>query len=161
MLLPYLLAADPDATSAVLSGLAYHAVWYLIRRADARGGYDLARRLHQYRLGRLGPDAPGMLAAAGTVAVILRQMGRYSEARVLGDDTLARWRRVLGDDHPGILASASNLANSLRALGERQAARELDQDTLTRRRQALGEDRPSTLARAGNLAIDLYELGEY
>ena len=36
----------------------------------------------------------------------------------LGEDTLARRRRVLGEDHPGILVIASSLAIDLRALGE-------------------------------------------
>ena len=35
-LLPHLLALDPDANSVVLRDLAYDAVWYLIRRGDAR-----------------------------------------------------------------------------------------------------------------------------
>jgi hypothetical protein len=74
-LLPHLLAADPDATTPALSDLTYDAVWYLIRRGDARDGYILARRLHQHRLDRLGSDDPGTLAAANAVAVILRGMG--------------------------------------------------------------------------------------
>ncbi|MFE2991146.1 hypothetical protein, partial [Streptomyces sp. NPDC059262] len=31
------------------------------------------------------------------------------QARTLGEDTLARQRRVLGDDHPNTLITASNL----------------------------------------------------
>jgi hypothetical protein len=160
LLLPHLLAADPDATAA-LSGLTYDAVWYLIHRGDARDGYDLVCRLHQRRLDRLGPDDPGTLAAASTVAVILLEMGRYGKARELGEDTLARYRRVLGEDHPSTLASASNLAEDLHALGEYQAARELDLDTVARSRRVLGQDHSDTLASASNLAADLYELGEY
>ena len=44
-LLPHLLALDPDTSTAALSGLTYDGAWYLIRRGDARNGYDLARRL--------------------------------------------------------------------------------------------------------------------
>ena len=44
-------------------------------------------------------------------------------ARELGEDTLARRRRVVGDDHPDTLTSAGNLARYLFDLGERQRAR--------------------------------------
>jgi tetratricopeptide (TPR) repeat protein len=160
-LLPHLLAADPDATTAALSDLTYDAVWYLIRRGDHRSGHDLARRLHQHRLDQLGPDDPATLAAARTVATILQGIGRSGEARDLDEDTLTRSRRVLGEDHRDTLQSASNLAADLRALGKYQAARELDENTLARSRQVLGEDHPNTLRYANNLAADLRELGEY
>jgi len=160
-LLPHLLAADPDAAEPTLRDLTYDAAWYLIRRGDARGGYDLARRLYQHRLDQLGPDDPGTLAAASTVAVILRHMGRYGEARELDEDTLARYLRVLGADDPQTLTSANGLANDLSELGEHQAARELDEDTLARRRRVLGADHPDTLTSASNLADDLRALGEH
>lgn len=63
-----------------------------------------------------------------TLRKVLHDMGRYTEARELNEDTLAR-RRVLGDDHPNTLTSAANLAADLKNLGEHQAARELDEDT--------------------------------
>ena len=160
-LLPHLLAADPDTTAAALSDVTYDAAWYLIRRGDARGGYDLACRLHRQRLDRLGPDDPDTLAAATTVAASLRGMGRYGEARELDEDTLARRRRVLGEDHPATQRSVRNLAADLRLLGEYQAARELDEDTLTRSRRVLGEDHPDTLVSASGLAADLRALAEY
>ena len=53
---------------ATLRTLAYDVVWYLIRRGDARSGYDLADCLYQHRLGTLGPDDPGTLNAAPTLA---------------------------------------------------------------------------------------------
>ena len=106
----------------------------------------------------LGEDHRDTLAAASDLAVSLRAAGEYQAARELGEDTLARRRRVLGEDHPDTLTSAHGLAISLRAVGERQAARELDEDTLARRRRVLGEDHPDTLTSADNLAA---ELGEY
>ena len=141
--------------------LTYDAAWYLIRRGDARGGYDLARRLYQHRLDELGPDDPDTLNAAATLAAVLRALGRYDQARELDEDTLARGRRVLGEDHPDTLISANNLALDLRALGDHQAARELDEDTLARHRRVLGDDHPGTLASASNLAIDLADLGDH
>jgi len=160
-LLPHLLALDPEASTEALSNLTYDAIWYLIRRGDARSGYDLADRLYQHRLGKLGPDDPGTLGAAAALAVVLRRLGRDGKARELDEDTLARSRRVLGEDHPDTLTSANNLANDLSNLGEHQAARDLDEDTRARRRRLLGEDHPNTLSSATRFAIDLSNLGEH
>jgi hypothetical protein len=45
-------------------------------------------------------------------------LGEYYQARVLDEDTLARYRRVLGEDDPQTLQATANLAVVLRALGE-------------------------------------------
>ena len=160
-LLPHLLALDPQATTEALSDLTVDAIWYLIRRGDARSGYDLANRTYQHRLGTLGPEDPGTLATARALAAVLRALGRYGQARDLDEDALARRRRVLGDEHPDTLAMAHGLAIDLRSLGEHQAARELNEDTLGRYRRVLGDDHPDTLASATGLAIDLMALGEH
>jgi hypothetical protein len=159
--LPHLLAADPDGTAAALSRLRFDAIWYLIRHGDPGDGHDLARRLHQHHLGQLGPDHPDTLAAANTVAVILRGMGRSGEARELDEDTLARRRRTLGEDHPATLSAAGNLVVDLHGLGDHRAARELDEDILARYRRVMGDDHPDTLTSASNLAEALATLGEY
>ncbi len=140
--------------------MTFDAAWYLIRRGDARNGYQLAHRLYQHRREQLGSDDPGTLNAATTLATVLRALGRYDPARELDEDTLARYRRVRGEDHRNTLGSATSLAISLRALGDFQAARELDEDTLARYRRVLGEDHPDTLASASSLAADLRALGE-
>ena len=160
-LLPHLLALNPDASIETLTTLTNDAVWYLIRRGLARDALDLARRLHQHRLTRHGRDDHRTLNAAITLAAVLSETGRHSEARVLEEDALARLRQALGDDHPDTLVAANNLGSELRALGAHQAARELDEDTLARRRRALGDDHPDTLASANCLGIDLTNLGEH
>jgi len=91
-----------------------------------------------------------MLVDGGSLARMRRRddnagmAGDDSRAQVqLGEDTLARRRRVLGEDHPDTLAAVHGLAISLGAAGEYQAARELGEDTLARRRRVLGEDHAS------------------
>ena len=101
------------------------------------------------------PWYPGTLISASNLAAGIGHSGEHQAARELGEDTLARRRRVLGEDHPDTLASAHGLAISLRAVSEHQAARELGEDTLARRRRVLGEDHPDTLASADNLAVSL------
>jgi hypothetical protein len=160
-LMPHLLAADPAATTSPgLRDKANSAAWYLLMRGDTRLGHDLADRLYQQWRSQLGGDDPATLRAATSIALALRQLGRYAAARDLDQDTLDRHRRVLGDDHPNTLTSASNLAADLHLLGEVQAARDLDQDTLDRKRRVIGADHPDTLISASNLAAYLRALGE-
>ena len=63
---------------------------------------------------------PSTLTSASNLAISLTRRGEHQAARELGEDTLARRRRVLGEDHPDTLASANGLAISLRAVGERR-----------------------------------------
>ena len=160
-LIPHLLAADLAATSNQdLRQMAVNGCRYLLARGDTNAAYDLSTSLRQHWRNRLGDDDLLTLAASTELAMALRAMGRYPEARELAQDTLARYRGILGDDHPDTLTAASNLAADLRALGEVQAARELDQDTLAGSRRVLGDDHPDTLTAASNLAADLRALGE-
>ena len=161
-LMPHLLAADLAATSSRgLRWMACNGCLYLVARGDTRAAHDLATDLRQHWRNLLGDDHENTLAIVTYLALALRDMGHYAEARQLDEDTLARYRRVLGEDHPSTLALANNLATVLADLGEYQAAREMDQDTLARRRRVLGEDHPNTLTSASDLAADLRNLGEY
>src|SRR5262249_54081289 len=57
------------------------------------------------------------LTSANNLAYDLWQLGEYEQARRMGEDALARRRRVLGEDHPDTLISANNLAYDLRRPG--------------------------------------------
>ena len=161
-LMPHLLAADLAATgSRDLRWMACNACSYLLARGDTRTAHDLAASLHQHWRDRLGDDDESGRTAATYLAWALRNMGRYAEARVLDEGTLARRRRVLSEDHSHTLTSANNLAVDLRYLGEHQAARVLDEGTLARRSRLFGDDDPDTLTSACNLAADLRYLGEH
>lgn len=163
-LLPHVLAAtEPDrpveATPDAVYWLLERAATYRMTRGERRAALPLLRRVHAGRRGRLGDDHPDTLTAATNLAVDLRALGHYQEARTLDQDTLRRSRRVRGGDHPDTLTAAMNLADDMRALGRHQQARNLDHGTLTRSRRILGEDHPSTLMTANNLAEDLRALG--
>jgi tetratricopeptide (TPR) repeat protein len=160
-LMPHLLAADLAATDRPdLRWTACNACWYLLARGDARAAHDLAVKLRRGWRDLLGDDHRNTLAAAHYLAWAFRDMGRYSDARDLHQETLDRKRRVLGVNHQSTLASAGDLAFDLRLLGEVQAARDLGQDTLDRRRQLWGVDNSNTLISANELAVALRLLGE-
>jgi hypothetical protein len=143
MLLPHILACDPAGTdNPQLQWLAYHAGWYRLERGDARTALPLAEQLHTAWTARHGPDDPTTLAAAALLGNAHRELGHYTQARRLDEDTLARRRRLLGDDHHDTLKAAHNLAADLRRLGEYEQARRLDEDTLARSRGVLGTTTP-------------------
>ena len=156
-LVPHLLAVDPAAPvhGANLRDLACGASWYLLKRGDIRSGYELSRELHEKWLDRRGADDPDTLRASTRLAVALRMMERYQEARKLNEDTLASRRRLWGDDDPDTLISAGNLAADLRGLGNADEALKLNQDNLTWRRRSLGADHPHALISATCVARDL------
>ena len=161
-LLPHLLAAEPGASpDPEMRRLACWANWYLLKRGDIRGGHDLAAHLYQQWSKQHGQDDFHALWAASNLALALREMGRYTEARQLDEDTLARNRRLRGDNDPETtLHSVGSLAADLRELGEVQRACDLDSDAFTRRSKILGESHPDTLGSANGLALDLRQLGK-
>ncbi|WP_439377996.1 FxSxx-COOH system tetratricopeptide repeat protein [Amycolatopsis lexingtonensis] len=134
---------------------------YLQTRGDPRAALPLFQRAHPIRRNLLGDDHPNTLTSTHNLAVALKDLGEYSQARDLHEGTFARSKRVRGDDDPSTLVSASQLALTLTAFGEHQQARELSEDTFARSKRVLGADHPSTLSSAHNLAGALDELGEY
>ncbi|WP_131803539.1 tetratricopeptide repeat protein, partial [Pseudofrankia sp. EUN1h] len=46
---------------------------------------------------------------AANLAAILADLGDYPAARALGEDVLARRRRVLGEDHPATIRARASL----------------------------------------------------
>src|ERR1017187_4424886 len=177
------MAGDDGRAQGQLDDDTLAAASNLAVSLRAAGEYQAARELDEDTLARrrrvLGEDHPDTLASADGLAISLRAVGghpgtltsvgslfasvghpgEHQAARELGEDTLARRRRVLGEDHPDTLASADNLAFSLQGV-RGQAARELGEDTLARRRRVLGEDHPDTLASADNLVMILGRVGE-
>ncbi len=165
-LLPHvLIATDSHRT---LTGVEEDVAWLLDRAAgylQTRGELAPARplfeRARDLRCSLLGEDHPDTLQTANRLSFNLSELGRYEQARQLGEDTLARCRRVLGEDHPDTLRAAYILALALWDLGQYERARELGEDTLARCRRVLGEDHPDTRRAAYILALYLWESGRY
>ncbi|MFF3503934.1 FxSxx-COOH system tetratricopeptide repeat protein [Streptomyces sp. NPDC003247] len=161
-IVPHLLAVEPTTpTDPHLRTLSCDTSWYLIERGDADAGDRLARPLREAWLRDLGPDDVHVLWVTRCLARALREQGRYEEARVLYDDTLPRYRRVLGRKHTDSLRLAHGSAINLRLLGRYEEARALQAATLESYRQVLGEDHPHSLHSANHLAVDLGTLGHH
>jgi DNA-binding SARP family transcriptional activator len=160
-ILPHLLAIDPATSpSPDLRDLVCRAAWYLYYRGERRPVRDLVDHLHRQWCKQLGPDDRHTLRAAVILVLLLASVGPYRQGRQLGEDTLARCRRVLGSDDPDTLYAAHFLAVFLHEVGAFEQARQLNADTLARRRRALGDDHLEVQRTTHYLACDLRELGE-
>ncbi|MFJ9585026.1 FxSxx-COOH system tetratricopeptide repeat protein [Streptomyces acidicola] len=137
------------------------AAHFLIRSGLPRTAHDLSTTLHHAWSTDLGPDHPDTLTCAQYVGHATVDLGDFTKARPIIEDTFARRRRVLGADHPDTLHSANDLAVTLSHLGEYAEAPRMQEDALARRRRVLGENHPDTLTSADNLAGTLRDLGEY
>ncbi|NUP04064.1 MAG: toll/interleukin-1 receptor domain-containing protein, partial [Nonomuraea sp.] len=109
------------------------------RHTDA---YRWGRLAHHGMQDKITADHPDSLRVADNLAVDLAALGRVQEAVDLGEETLARRRRILGEDDLDTLHTASNLAIDLAALGRTGEADALREDTLARQRRLFGQNHP-------------------
>jgi len=160
-LLPHLLAANPASCGDERLGRsACDAIWYLLTRGDSRLGLELATQLHDQWRETRSPDDGLFLRAADGLAQAYRDVGQFTSARELDQNTFVQRCRALGEEHGDTLAAAHNLAIDHLALGLIDDALRLDEATLATRRRVLGNDHPDTLASANNLAHGLYAHGD-
>jgi hypothetical protein len=158
-LLPHVRALDPAASqSTELRATAQRCAWYLVKRGDADGAYELARNLHERSREQLGEQHPDTIRSEVIIAQALRDLERFYEAHLIDERVLAWRRETLGMDDPETLSSAGNLAVDLAEMLDTEAAQELNKDTLARRSRVLGESHPDTLTTASNLAVNLAQL---
>ena len=73
---------------------------------------------------------PSRLESINTTAVVLKDEGRYSEARDYLHGGLRAARQILGDDHPTTLSMMNNLAALLQLTGKLAEAEPLCQEVL-------------------------------
>ena len=93
-------------------------------------------------------------------AGILRDQGRFEEARALDEAVRAEQQELLGPGHPHTLMTAGGLAADLRAGGRYTEALAIDQLTYSAWVELYGEDYPGTLAAATSLAISCRLAGD-
>lgn len=104
-------------------------------------------------------DPDGYVLMLDTVQY-LNARGDTRASRLIAEELLGRWRRVLGPVHPTTLQLAGILTAALAWLGEGERACRLGTDTLEKCRQALGPDHPTTLSVATYLTSALGWTGQ-
>ncbi len=108
---------------------------------------------------RRGPDHHDTLTSMNNLANCYGDLGRFTEALKLREETLALRRAKLGPDHPDTLQSMHGLAYSYEELGRHAEALKLNEETLTLMKAKLGPDHPNTLQSMNNLANNYAALG--
>lgn len=101
-----------------------------------------------------GPDDHQVLDARRHLGNAFRELGMYSEAYELNEETLNRSREKLGEQNRLTLALRNSFGADLRAHGDFAAARELDRDTLEFHQAVFELRDPQILRVMNNLALD-------
>ncbi|MGF6117284.1 tetratricopeptide (TPR) repeat protein [Janthinobacterium lividum] len=130
-------------------------------RKDGRSGQalDAFRQSVEIRVRLLGEEHPDSLACKSGMARLLRQLGKFDEARFLEEDVLDVRERVLGSEHPDTLAARACLAKTLLLQGELAAALLLQDAVLASHARQLGGEHPLTLEAMDGRAATLLRMG--
>jgi MinD-like ATPase involved in chromosome partitioning or flagellar assembly/tetratricopeptide (TPR) repeat protein len=147
-------------------------VRYLRQRDDLERGRRRAEEIQRAWIAMLpeqqGPVASNVLRQQlyrlqFNLANILRDLGRYEDARVLDEEVLGGQEAQLGADHQHTLQTRSNLAADLRALGEYRQALSYDMKTYQawEENSGFGDEYFGILNAANNLALSYVLTGNY
>jgi serine/threonine protein kinase/tetratricopeptide (TPR) repeat protein len=130
--------------------------WFLGDAKTAAEQFEAARALAAQHL---GPDHHSTLACMTNLATMYEDLGRYSDALKLRQETLAIQRAKLGPDDLATLKSMSNLANSYNDLGRNEDALSLREEALPILKAKLGPDHALTITGMNNLALSYSNVG--
>lgn len=133
---------------------ALNVIRYLYVSGDLASCRSFAERFIAQWTKDSGSDDPNVLDARRHLGNTLRELGDYSNAYSIIQDTLSSAERVLDPLDPMTLALRNSFGADLRARGDFSTARELDQETLNLHQQAFGAEDPQTLRVMNNLAHD-------
>jgi tetratricopeptide (TPR) repeat protein len=159
---PHILAADLlDVEDDRIRNVVIDQIRYRWVRGDYEGSMDLGRRTVKRWRELWDDDDELTLIARRHLAVALRTLGFYREARGHAEDALSRFRRLFGDDHEHTLVTADAVSWDRRTSGRYQEAKELDEYNLSQLRSESGEEDSMALKAANNFAIDLRWLGDF
>jgi tetratricopeptide (TPR) repeat protein len=106
-------------------------------------------------------EIPEIVYLQNNLAMVLRDLGEYAQAKVLLQKAVAYDEKIFGEDHPNATTSYSNLALVLQNLGEYAQAKTLLQRAVASNEKKFGEDNPDTIGTYSSLALVLQDLGEY
>ncbi|GAA2637021.1 FxSxx-COOH system tetratricopeptide repeat protein [Actinomadura fulvescens] len=161
-LLPHIISSGV-ARDPQMRALALDYVRYLYVSGDYRSAGRLVESFESLWEDSAGPNDIDVLNARRHRATIARELGRYSEAYELNQETLARMDSVAGE--PGFQESRLLLVNGigadLRAQGRFIDAQLYDEESLRLHREAYGPDHPHTLRVTCSLALDLGLISRY
>ena len=157
------LQCRPPNARETLTAIRHWAI--AERDAGNHDDYEVVLAALEYvvdELSACAPEDPELLSARNDRALLLLDLGRAAEARVLLATLVRDYACRLGPLHPQTLTAKNNLADTLRLQGRYRPALALMKRTLKARRKSpeLGPEHPETLIAANNLAHLLMLLGD-
>jgi tetratricopeptide (TPR) repeat protein len=108
-----------------------------------------------------GDDGLRAAVLSEDLAVVLRELGRYDEARRYLDECLALRLRRLGETHPAVATAALALAATHLELGNLHAARQQGERAVRIRRATCGAGDPELATALNVLGVILNRSGQY
>lgn len=138
-----------------------NTIRYLYLSGDVASSIALTKDCIAQWMADSGPDATAVVAAKRHYGDLLRQLGRYSEAYQVVEETLDIARKELGEKDRLTLALRNAFGGDLRANGDFAEALKLDEETLRLHEEALGPGDPQTLRIITNLGNDYGLNGKY
>ena len=109
----------------------------------------------------LAKDPELQAQMASVMGKVYQNLGLYTRAQTLLEETAEVRKRVLGPNHPETLASETDLAWILRLEGHSAQAETLLRQTLASQQRVLGPTNPATVKSTSNLAVVLSDEGHY
>ena len=129
------------------------------------GEYQEAKKvytqLQQEILNEETYDETWLWVVENDLALVLRDLGDYEEAKVLLEKATISNEKNFGKFHPTTAISYSNLATVLRDLGDYEEAKVLLEKVKISDEKNFGEWHPNTAISYSNLATVLRDLGDY
>jgi tetratricopeptide (TPR) repeat protein len=143
-----------ECQDEAVRGLVLNMIRYLYRSGDRQPCRAFAEQFIAVWSKASGADDPAVLGAQRHLSNVLRDLGQYSEAFSVTEETLKNARRALGEQDPLTMALARSFAADLRARGDFRDAQNLDEQTVRLHEEAMGPEDPQTLRAMHNLALD-------
>jgi len=139
-------------------------VRYLYTSGGYRSAENLGKAFEEQWSADSGAEHPDVLEARSNRGIVIRELGRYSEAYTLNRETFAMMEAAPNSD-PDYQASRLRLITSigadLRAAGDFFAARDHDENSVHLHKETFGDDDARTLQAMNNLALDFGLVSAY
>ncbi|GHE04786.1 FxSxx-COOH system tetratricopeptide repeat protein [Streptomyces alanosinicus] len=150
-------SADDGARDLVLN-----CIEYLRMRGEYHDGWWLSRTAVTHWQAASGGTDRSVLVAAHQLANMLRRLGRYEDAKTVGQQILERLERAEHVRPIQLIRAKDGLGGTLMALGRYTEARALFEEAARAAAAELGgEQVPRTLTIRSNLAVALGLQGRY
>ena len=117
-------------------------------------------RAKTLRASLLGEDHHLVAQSLNSMGVVLKELGRFDEARAALERSLAISTATLGESHPVTTKALANLGLLLDAQGRDEEAEKVQRRALAAREAALGPDHLEVSFVLGNLSSVLLDLGK-